>query len=178
MSNSNLQKYIILNGQDSIAVFKDNGVVYRAADIESYTPIVLRNLTAGLPKRFDLQSVVSKDYQVRIINANHAFDNQVGEVAQQPDESGYYGSVRIRTIREGIRTSRSFLNIYESTAIASGWFLTPGDVLEVYASIDLTSLTLYCQPVYLENSIVVPEVILNAPVNSGNENPSPEPPAE
>ena len=58
---SNLQKDIILNGQDSMAVFKDNGVVYRAADIESYTPIVLRNLTAGLPKRFDLQSVVSKD---------------------------------------------------------------------------------------------------------------------
>ena len=175
---SDLQKSVVLNGQDSIAVFKDAGVVYRASDIASYTPIVFRNLVAGVQKRFDLQSVVSKEYQVKIINVNHAFDNRVGEVAEQPDESGYYGSVRIRTIREGIRASRSFLNIYESTAIAPGWFLTPDDLLELYASINLTSLTLYCQPVYLENTIVVPEVILNAPVNSGNENPSPEPPVE
>ena len=171
----NLQKDIILNGSESLAVYKDNGVVYRASDIRSYVPITLRGLVAGIPKRFDLLPVISKDYQVVAVSVDHAFDNQTDNLATQPNAQSYYGSIRVSVIRGGARISHNFTNVYESMAVASGWFLAPGDVMEVNASINLTSVTFWCQPVYLENTIVVPEVISNEPVNSGNENPSPEP---
>ena len=170
-----LQKDIILNGSESLAVYKDNGVVWRASDIASYTPIVLRNIKANTAKKFDLTSNLAKDYKSVEIAIDVAFDNDAEIAFDSNNINNYYAVVWLTIIRNGVKVSHGFWQLYPGATNVSGVYLRSGDIVEVYSSYSLTSLTFYCQPVYLEPTIVVPEVIINAPVNSGNENPSPEP---
>ena len=39
-------------------------LVYKTAEINSYTPIVFKNLKANVKHQFDLSSVITKDYKV------------------------------------------------------------------------------------------------------------------
>lgn len=170
-----LQKDIILNGSESLAVFKDAGVVYRAADIASYTPIVFRNLKANTAHYFDLQSVISKDYRVVDAVSNLVEDDEIEATQTAEIIQLTYSGVFLSTYRNNKRQSvRQFAPTGGQT-FGQLFPISPLDKISIVCGRESHSVTLYCQPVYLENTIVVPEVMLDDSNNSGNENPSPEP---
>lgn len=178
MSMSNLQKDIILNGSESLAVYKDNGVVYRASDIESYTPIVFNNLAAGLSKRFDLKTILDKSYKVVKADYDVVADDDFLNVTENMANNYRYQGASFSIVEQGKRLAWTWVELYSLSTYPTNLILQPNQSVIVRPSMDLRHITLYCQPVYLEQTIVVPEVIFDEPVNSGNENPSPEPVVE
>lgn len=165
---SDLQKGIVLNGQDSLAVFKDSGVVYRAAEIESYTPIVFRDLKVNEAKRFDLKTVLDKSYKVVNVGYDVVADDNFLNVSESEANNYQYQGASFSIVEQGKRLAWTWVQLYSFTSYPTNLILQANQSLLVRPSMDLRHITLYCQPVYLEQTIVVPEVILNEPTSSGS----------
>ncbi|WP_319418861.1 hypothetical protein [Pleurocapsa sp. FMAR1] len=165
MENS-IKKDIILNGTDSITVFKEDGLVYRAKDLESYTPIVLKNLRANIEHTFDLESVSSCNYQVIRIVTDVKADDDVVALDEQTASSYTSASGFISVIRQGKRVYQQYFTFTQFVGTYNALFFETNDLIRVKAFEDTKSITLYCQPVYLEKTIIVPEVITDEPVIS------------
>ena len=172
---SDLQKGVILNGQDSLAVFKDDGLVYRAAEIESYTLIVLRNLKANTTHQFELKSVISKDYRVVDAVSDVKGDDSFDGLSEADANNINYPHVYFTVAKEGKRIFSQAATMYGTSFFGKVFLISSENIIRITPQQDINTITLICQPIYLENTIVVPEVILNDSNNTGNENPSPEP---
>ena len=163
-----LQKDIILNGTESLVVYKDNGVVWRASDIASYTPIVFRDIEASKTKRFDLHSVISKDYQVIGLAIDAVGDDDVKTFPEQPAAGFSSLSFILSIVKNNKRKEIHQINSFNGLA-TKVLILSPQDELRINTYNNaLNSITFYCQPVYLEQTIVVPEGILDESNYSGD----------
>ena len=64
MNNSALQKGLIINGTDSIAVARMEDAVYRLQPIPDVTPIVFEQFKKDKPKLFKLDTELTHSYQM------------------------------------------------------------------------------------------------------------------
>lgn len=168
MMESSMKKDIILNGTDSIAVFKEDGLVYRAKDLESYTPIVFNNLKANTAYYFDLQSVISKGYRVVDAVADTKDDDELPVTSTAEAVQASYQGVFLSTLRNNKRQSFQQFGLGGGQTFGKLFPISPLDKLTILCGAACNSVTLYCQPIYLEKTIIVPEVITNDPNNTTN----------
>ncbi len=165
---SSIKKDIILNGTDSIAVFKEDGLVYRAKELESYTPIVFYDLKANKQHQFDLKDILGKEYLVVAAGSDVESDDDFISVSDIDANNAGYASCYFSIVRLEKRVfCRSLLPTKEF--IDQNFItLTPGDTVLISPLANLNSLTLYCVPIYLEKTITVSGVIINEPVDQGD----------
>ncbi|WP_319422748.1 hypothetical protein [Pleurocapsa sp. FMAR1] len=166
MMESSIKKDIILNGTDSIAVFKEDGLVYRAKDLESYTPIVLGKIEPNTSREFKLLSAISKDYLVLEMNTDVVADDNPNAMDENTANNYNYANVNFTILREGKRVLSQIISLNAGNISTRTFLISPLDTLKITSSQALNSITLICQPVYLEKTIFVPEVITDEPVIS------------
>ncbi len=164
MSSSSLQKDIILSGTDSLAVLKEDGLVYRVAEIAKYTPIVFRNLKQNTRHEFDLSAVISKDYKVLDFRPDVKGDDDLVVLGEVDANDQNYPSAYITIVKNGKRTYSRFLGFPGGEAVYTEFLISPSDTIVIQPNRDINALTFICVPIYVESPIVVPEVIVNETV--------------
>ncbi|MEM9507542.1 MAG: hypothetical protein AAGA16_07605, partial [Cyanobacteria bacterium P01_E01_bin.35] len=81
---SDLQKGLIRQGDESIAIAKIEGAIYRIEPIPEVQSITFHNLTANESKIFDLRKYLTYDYEILGIEPNYAVDDDVLQTQVEP----------------------------------------------------------------------------------------------
>lgn len=93
MIEGSIKKDLILNGQNSIATFKENGSIYRVEPFRIVQEISLFNLERNRTKIFKLDDRLTKDYEILGILADIPDDD--GDVNKADDKAGEQPRVRV-----------------------------------------------------------------------------------
>ena len=150
-----MEKGIILSGTDSIAVAKQDDLVYRLEPIPVIVPIVIYDVKPYSLKVIELKDYLQQDYQVVGMTVDFAVDD--AGAYYEGGESGGNNRVQvdIRRVKNDKPVASMKYDIYENGIAVDALFLNREEDLAMQSTSELNSMTLYCTPVVLEKPIVL-----------------------
>lgn len=157
-----MKKGIILNGTSSIAVGKEDDVVYRLNPTPMLTPIYMSGLFSKKWQIFDLSQQIDTSYRVV-----HFIGNDEGDDDRNLEETVNGISINnlrllVVIIEHGKIVSNSYLDHLNSREKNPPIYLLPHQKMGIWCDQELTSLTFYCEKIICENTInLLPEVSQN-----------------
>lgn len=156
MKESILKPSVVQNGADSVAVVREKGIVHRVDPIPIIQEIKLYNIQKNKTKIFKLDDHLMKDYQVLGVLADIPTDD--GDPSKETKNPGQQKTIqvglRIFQGRKSVDNRQFFLGIFSIST--TGLFINHRDVWHMKADDNITSITLMCKHVYMEQPIVLP----------------------
>ena len=150
-----MEKGIILNGTSSIAVAKQDDLVYRLQPVRVVVPIVMSNLEAYTNKIFELNNYLNQDYQVVGATIDLAYDDDSAYEEGGETGGGSNSHVVIREVKNDKVLANMYYAVNENGIRFDAFFLNHDNTLVIQSSQKANSLTLYCVPVVLEKAITL-----------------------
>ena len=150
-----MKKGIILTGSDSIAVAKQDDLVYRLEPIKQVVPIVVNNLTEFTPVWIDLSKQLKQDYRVveSLVDTTQddQYDYSLGRQSGGTDSVGGW----IREIENGKVVKTIYFNTSEGGRVHYGTYFDRNKIITLELSKTVDSITFFCEPIVLENPVVL-----------------------
>ena len=84
MIEGSIKRGLVLNGSESVATFRENGAVYRVADIDVIQEVTIYSLLMDKNKIVKLEDRLTKDYEIVGITVDIP-DDDTSEQAQTKD---------------------------------------------------------------------------------------------
>ena len=153
MSDSKLQKDIILSGTDSLAVAKYEGVVYRLEPVEEITRIVIKDIIVDHNKVIDFSEQLDRDYEVIAYEGDRVYGNEQSSNDYNIDNIPGGFNVNARIFRNGKPVRDQALSFYGEQSNQGRFFIRQEEVWSFANRADTLTLTLYCVPVLLDKII-------------------------
>lgn len=156
MSRSTITPGIILNGQNSVAVARENDSVFRIQPLEVITEIKVNNFERNNVKEIVLSSFLEKDYTIIGVSADFVDDDDdlLEDGNRNPETLVAVVNLDVIGLDGSARKLAFWLNSYPS--YVNRLFLNHNDTLRFKVSRALNSILFYCAPVILEKPINIP----------------------
>lgn len=159
-----MEKGIILNGSNSIAVAKENDLIHRLKPTPQYTAINFGVLLENMARVYDLSKYLTSSYRVLSNVWNYATDNKTDWKENPTASSPYVNSVTVKVFEGDNCVCNRFLYTQEAYWNDSYLILHPHQKVQLTSDTFVTNLTFYCEKVILEQPInLVPELIYDKP---------------
>lgn len=156
MKESILKRSVVQNGADSVAVFREKGLVHRIEPIPVIQQISLFNFQRGKTKIFKLDERLTKDYEILGVHADVPEDDgDADEVAKNAGDMPIVGiSARIFSGKKAVSNLR--LTFSNFPIYMNRLYINHRDVWHIRVTRNVTSITFMCRPVSMEQPIVFP----------------------
>lgn len=156
MIDGSLKRDVILNGNNSIAVAKEEGIIYRVEPVPIIQEIRLYGLEGSKTKIFKLDDHLTKDYEILGIVADIPEDD--GDAAQAAGSAGQQPTVNLglRIFQGKKAVDNVQLRLTSYPFYTNKLFINHRDVWHMRAGRDVTRITFMCRSVYMEQPIVLP----------------------
>lgn len=154
-----MEKGIILNGSNSIAVAKENDLVHRLNPVPELTPICLGKMQQMEWAVFDLSKHLNAAYRVvDVLLDEHKDDSTPSEDIQKT----FYAEnlrARVLVIEQERVVHHSFLIATAASTVFNPLYLKPHQKLQILCQQTLSNLTLYCEKIVCNQTInLLPEL--------------------
>ena len=171
-SNSAIQKGLILNGSNSVAVARMNDAVYRLQPIPEITPIYFENFKRDVPKMIDLSTELPHDYQVLSIMADFPEDDYKTLGTDSKNQTIATCRIEARLFRKGAAVANIYTNVGTYLQTIPPFFVSRDDVWEIKCRRDMNRIIFMCIPVITNKPITLNGVTTGDYAPSGNGSPS------
>ena len=161
--NSAIQKGLILNGNDSVAIARMNDAVYRLQPIPEITPIYFENFKRDIPKMIDLSVELPHDYQVLSIMADFPEDDYESLGTDSRNQTLATCRIEARLFRKGAAVANIYTNIGTYLQTIPPFFVSKDDIWEIKCRRDMNRIIFMCIPVITNKPIT-----LNGVTSSGH----------
>ena len=178
-NNSAIQKGLILNGNDSVAVARMNDAVYRLQPIPEITPIYFENFKRDVPKMIDLSTELPHDYQVLSIMADFPEDDYESLGTDSRNQTIASCRLEARLFRKGAAVANIYTTIGTYLQTIPPFFVSRDDIWEIKCRRDMNRIIFMCIPVITNKPITLNGVTSSghAPSSSGGSQFTQEPQA-
>ena len=155
MNNSALQKGLIINGTDSIAVARMEDAVYRLQPIPEMTQVMFEDFINDRPKVFNLSTELPHDYQVVGMVVDFTEDDYQSLGTGSSNQTTLSCRVEIRVFRNGKAVQSFYTTIGAYPAQPVSMLLQRGDTWEIKCHRTINKLTFDCVPVLINKPITL-----------------------
>lgn len=156
MIEGSLKRGLILNGTDSVATFRENGAVYRVADINTIQEITVYSLEKNKNKIVKLGDRLTKDYEILGITVDIP-DDDINEQTQTKDPGSQAKvKVGIRIFSHSKAIENVELELTPFPSYTNKLYINHRDTWHIKTDRNVDRITFKCIPVYIEQPIVFP----------------------
>lgn len=156
MIDGSLKKDVILNGTNSLAVAKENGIIYRVEPVPIIQEIRLYNIEKNKTKIFKLNDHLTKDYEILGIVADIPEDDGDADVATKDTGSQPTVLLSLRIFQGKKAVDNIQLRFNSYPYYTNKLFINHRDVWHVKSDREVKRITFMCRPVFMEQSIILP----------------------
>lgn len=156
MIEGSIERDVILNGTNSLAVANEKGIIYRFEPIPIIQEINLHNIERNRTKIFKLNDHLTKDYEILgVVIDIPEDDGDVDEPANSPGQQTQVNlGIRIFQGKKAVDNVQLRLTSYPT--YTNKLFINHRDTWHMRASRDIARITFKCRSVYMEQPIVFP----------------------
>ena len=153
MSLSILNKSVILNGANSLAVAAKEGIIYRLQPVETMTEIKFHNFEKDKTKTIQLASFLNEDYKIVGVTVDFKSDDyeQLPDGNDNPSLPSCRAHVRVFSQDKATENLLFWLSSYPS--YVNTLYINHNDTWDIKLSEDVNKITFRCVPVIIDNSI-------------------------
>ena len=149
-----LKKDIILNGTDSIAVVKDEGVVYRLTPVQELFTLTIENIVAQTKIDINLQQVLQGHFKVTQMNSLLPIDANLDEPNTDYGGASRTFVVLIKTFQNKVPIQVAALRTHRGTYNDPDFFFDANSRWELYSEVDVSRLIFYLTPVFISKNLL------------------------
>lgn len=153
-----MEKGIILNGTSSIAVAKQDDLIYRLKPIEEVIALNLGGFKANIPLLFEVNQQSKQAYKAIGWFGDLSSDDDMDYRSPTYSIETIPLNGKFQIIENGKIVHQRFLSATTNLHDDGLFYLFPGQHLQVSMDKDATKVTLFCHPVLLTDSIILPLV--------------------
>ena len=156
MIEGSIKRGLVLNGSESVATFRENGAVYRVADIDVIQEVTIYGLLKDKNKIVKFQDRLTKDYEivgitVDILDINTSYQPQTTDPDSQPKVK-----VGIRIFSNAKAIENVELELSPFPSYTNKLYINHRDTWHIKADRNVDRITLKCIPVYMEQPVIFP----------------------
>lgn len=166
MTTSNIEKKLVVQNNESIAVFEENGAIYRIESIAEYIRFGFKNLKTKDILTFALSESLLCDVELIGVEVNMKADDEnfnhiPGHSANVEISKGttpFFARASFGILENGVLINQFYFDYLKPEPVKKGILLSPGQDLKISVNKDITSVTLICKKVVLEPVVYPPLV--------------------
>ena len=156
MIEGSIKRGLVLNGSESVATFRENGAVYRVADIDVIQEVTIYSLLKDKNKVVRLDDRLTKDYEIVGITVDIP-DDDTSEQAQARDPGSQPKvKVGIRIFSNAKAIENVELELSPFPSYTNKLYINHRDTWHIKADRNVDRITLKCIPVYMEQPVIFP----------------------
>ena len=156
MIEGSIKRGLVLNGSESVATFREDGAVYRVADIDIIQEVTIYSLLKDKNKIVKLEDRLTKDYEIVGITVDIP-DDDTSEQAQTKDPGSQPKvKVGIRIFSNAKAIENVELELSPFPSYTNKLYINHRDTWHIKADRNVDRITLKCIPVYMEQPVIFP----------------------
>ena len=156
MIEGSIKRGLVLNGSESVATFRENGAVYRVADINVIQEVTIYSLFKDRTRLVKFEDRLTKDYEIVGITVDIPDDNFSGQTQAEDTSSQPKVKVGIRIFSNAKAIENVELELSPFPNYTNKLYINHRDTWHIKTDRNVDRITLKCVPVYMEQPIIFP----------------------
>ena len=154
MIEGSIKRGLVLNGSESVATFRENGAVYRVADINVIQEVAIYGLFKGRNRIIKFEDKLTKDYEIVGITVDIPEDYASGQPQTNSPGTQPKVKVGIRIFSNASSIENVELELSPFPSYTNKLYINHRDTWHIKVDRDVTRITFKCVPVYMEQPVI------------------------